>query len=192
MPPRSLARDTWRFVTVGSVTRRKGQHLLLEALAGVREDAWGGRSWSLELIGRIDPEPGYVEAIRELAVELGLSARISLGPRSEEDLLFELSRSHAHLFPSLDEGYGMAVYETLCAGIPTIFSESACALGPRYSSIPPLGQGGGVQSWRSAIELFVGQAELWEDRAASRRERPRSWDDTAAGIEGRLLELTAR
>ena len=186
LPPRSLVNDEWRFVSVGSVTARKRQRLLVEALAGVRAAAWRGREWRLEIIGRLDAEPSYVRSILELAESLGVTPRLRLGPRSEEELLGALASSHAHLFPSRDEGYGMAVYESNCAGVPTLFDESACALGPECRSLPPIGAGGDARAWSEAIERFLERQEEWEERARGGRRTPRSWDDVAAGIERRL------
>jgi glycosyltransferase involved in cell wall biosynthesis len=192
MPPRSLAEDRWLFVSVGSVTARKNQLVLLEALADVRPGLFGGRPWTLRLVGRSDAEPGYVARVKAAARELAVQDRVTWGPAETAELLALVSASHLHLFPTLDEGFGMAVYETLCAGVPTVFVAGRCALGSEGESIPPVAAEGGPRAWTSAIESYLAEPERWEALAAAGRRRPRSWDQVTAGIEEVLAALTRR
>ncbi len=190
-PARRPLRDRWLFVSLGSITARKNQLVLLEAFAGVRAALFAGRPWTLRLAGRSDAEPAYLLRIEAAARMLGMQEQVITGPAPTSELLEALAGAHLHLFPSHDEGYGMAVYETLCAGVPSAFIERNCALGPEARSLPPVGRGGGARAWTEVIERFLAEPDRWEALAAAGRRAPRSWDQVAAGIETSLCALAS-
>ena len=189
IPARNPPGDRWAFVSLGSVTARKNQLVLLEALAAVRPALFAGRPWSLRLAGRIDAEPAYGARIAAAARALGLEGRVAWGPASPAEMLKLVAGCHLALFPSHDEGFGMAVYETSCAGVPTAFVEGNCALGGEARSLPPVRSSADAGDWTEAIEAYLGEPDRWEALAAAGRRTPRSWDQVAAGIEGVLYSL---
>jgi glycosyltransferase involved in cell wall biosynthesis len=105
-----------RLVCVAAVTPRKGQDLLVEALAAV-----GDLPWSCECVGPVRRDPAYVERLRDLIERRGLGDRITLaGPRTGEDLEAGYAAADLAVLPSRAEPYGMVVTEALARGIPVL------------------------------------------------------------------------
>lgn len=105
-----------RLLCVASVTPRKGQHLLVEALAGVADLPWG-----CSLVGGPGGDPGYAARVRELISRHGLDGRIHLaGPRNGPELNASYAAADLLLLTSHAETYGMAVTEALARGVPVL------------------------------------------------------------------------
>ncbi len=115
--PLSLGTDgRSRLVCVAAVTPRKGQNLLVEALADVAD-----LPWTCDLIGPVRRDPAYVERVRELIERCGLGGRVTLaGPRTGKELDAGYAAADLVVLPSLAETYGMVVTEALARGIPVL------------------------------------------------------------------------
>lgn len=97
---------------VAAVTPRKGQHLLVEALATVTE-----LPWRCACVGGLDRDPGYVAQLRRRVTESGLDDRIALtGPRAGADLEARYAAADLLVLTSYAETYGMVVTEALARG----------------------------------------------------------------------------
>ncbi len=105
-----------RLLCVGSLTPRKGQDVLVRALARVRE-----LPWQCTLIGSRTRHPAYASAVAELVRATGLEDRIQLAGEWDDTALHQ-AYAAADLFvlPSHHEGYGMVVAEALAAGLPVL------------------------------------------------------------------------
>lgn len=105
-----------RLLCVASLTPRKGQDLLVAALARQRH-----RAWSCQLVGDTAADPAFAEAVHEAIRAHGLEERIRLLGDCDPAALDRAYRE-ASLFvlPSHYEGYGMALAEALARGLPVI------------------------------------------------------------------------
>ncbi len=96
--------------TMGYVNRKKNAHTLIALL----------KNESIELVvaGKLD-EPDYINSMKQLAVEAGVSDRLHIiGPVSEADKAWYLQNCTAFLLPSLAEGFGAPVVEAMAFGKP--------------------------------------------------------------------------
>lgn len=104
-----------RLLTVATLIPRKGQDLLVEALACLAD-----RPWSLDLVGDAR-HPGYAAALGERIAALGLDQRIALRGAVTHDGLDRFWRA-ADLFvlPSRHEGWGIAYLEAVRWGLAVV------------------------------------------------------------------------
>ncbi len=108
-----------RLVCVGAVSPRKGQDLLVEALASVAD-----LPWTCELVGPVRRNPAYAERLRGLVERYGLGDRVTFaGPRSGEELAGRYAAADLVVLPSRAETYGMVVTEALARGIPVLATD---------------------------------------------------------------------
>jgi glycosyltransferase involved in cell wall biosynthesis len=117
--PAPLATGTdGRLLCLASVTPRKGQDVLVEALAGVAD-----LGWTCECVGSVRRDPAYVELVHGLIARHGLASRMSLaGPLPDAELQDRLGRTDLLVLPSRGETFGMVVTEALARGIPVLTS----------------------------------------------------------------------
>ncbi|MFI1444911.1 glycosyltransferase family 4 protein [Streptomyces fructofermentans] len=108
-----------RLLCVASVTPRKGQHRLVEALATVTE-----LPWSCVLVGGLTHDPEYVSELRDLIGRHGLGDRLRLaGPQQGAELDASYASADLMVLTSYAETYGMAVTEALARGIPVLATD---------------------------------------------------------------------
>ncbi|MEO8652282.1 MAG: glycosyltransferase family 4 protein [Hyphomicrobiaceae bacterium] len=186
IPP--LEADAPRLLSVGAVIPRKGYHLLVEALAGLRE-----RSWRLDIVGDLERAPGYVVELHGLIEVAGLEARVVLrGGLEHIELDESWRRAHVYVGASLHEGYGMAVAEAIARGLPTITTRAGAIgdwLDPAAAIIV---SDDSVYALRSAIARVLDEPALRKRlRQAALRQASRfaSWADAARTVGERLVQL---
>jgi glycosyltransferase-like protein len=120
------ARGRFLFLTVGGIEPRKGSLELIEALAKARTvlspppllAVVGGHSFQ-------DHDP-YRQRVLDRAARLGVpvgEAVALLGTVPEEELPRWYHTADAFMFPSLKEGWGLALLEALAAGLATVASD---------------------------------------------------------------------
>lgn len=121
--PAPLSRGTdgaSRLLCVAALTPRKGQDLLVEALAAVRD-----LPWTCELTGPLDRAPGFVTEVRRRIAGHGLEERALLtGPRQGGDLDAAYDAADLFVLASHTETYGMVLAEALARGIPVLATEA--------------------------------------------------------------------
>ena len=101
---------------VGSIVPRKGQDILVRALARERE-----RRWRCILVGSTERDSAFFRRVRRLVDEEGLRGRIEFaGECTREELDGLYDRASLFVLPSYFEGYGMALTEALARGLPVI------------------------------------------------------------------------
>ncbi|WP_260470557.1 glycosyltransferase family 4 protein [Streptomyces sp. RP5T] len=108
-----------RLLCVAAVTPRKGQHRLIEALAGAQD-----LPWSCVCVGGITQDPEYVAHLRMLIKKYGLQDRLHLaGPQAGAELDASYNAADLMVLTSYAETYGMAVTEALARGIPVLATD---------------------------------------------------------------------
>lgn len=125
---RSTVGATGRFVllTVGGIEPRKGSLELFEALALVKSKL--AEPPLLVLVGghSFRDHSAYRDHALQRAKDLGLeegSDFVLLGTVSDEDLVGWYHAADAFVFPSVNEGWGLAVLEALAAGLPVLTTD---------------------------------------------------------------------
>jgi glycogen synthase len=108
-------------VFLGRVTRYKGLHVAIEALARLR----AGRHRNARLVVIGPEEPAYAGKMRELAANQGLNGAIAWrGQLSPEEAAAALSRAHALIVPSVwDEPFGLVTIEGALARVPIVAAD---------------------------------------------------------------------
>jgi glycosyltransferase involved in cell wall biosynthesis len=180
--------DVPRMLSVGAVIERKGYHLLVAALAGLREAAW-----QLDIVGDLDRAPDYVAELRRRIGAAGLSGRIKLtGGIARSDLEYRWRGAHVYVAASLHEGYGMAVAEAIARGLPTVTTRAGAVgdwLDPEAAIIVP---NGAPEALRTAIARVLADPALRSALRAGALKQASgfpSWADAARAIDERLTQL---
>lgn len=106
--------DRPRFATIGRLVEQKGQLILVEAAARLRDE---GRDFSLVIMGG-GPMREELEA---LILKLNLQDRVELtGPVGTERVTTELKEARGLVLPSFAEGLPMVIMEAMALGRPVI------------------------------------------------------------------------
>lgn len=144
-----------RLLCVATLTPRKGQDVLVEALAGLETGGW-----------RCDCYGGARDAAFTLRVQYlieyhDLEDSVALHGECDSDTLeAAYQRAHALVLPSWYEGYGMVVTEALAHGLPVITTT-----GGALRDTLPKGAGlsvepGDMAELQEALASFCGDADL--------------------------------
>ncbi len=148
----SLDPGNRRLVCVGILEPRKNQAVLIEAGEGLWRE---GIKFELHLVGRVNPRFGKGVAARARA-STGRWPGLKLNTSMEDSGLVELVRSsRATAFPSIAEGCGLPLIESLWLGVPCICSDiPALAENARVGgcSIVP---GNGVEAWKVGLRKLL-------------------------------------
>ncbi|GAB3807669.1 glycosyltransferase family 4 protein [Micromonospora zhanjiangensis] len=182
-----------RLVCVASVTRRKGQDLLVEALATVTD-----LDWDCQLVGGLRRDPDFVDRVRRSIGEAGLDDRIRLtGPRTGDELAATYAAADLTVLPSHAETYGMVVTESLARGVPVLatavdgvpealgHTPDGALPGILVPAGDPAALAGAVRRWLSEPEL---RARL-RSAAVRRRTALAGWAATSQRLAGVLDQL---
>jgi glycosyltransferase involved in cell wall biosynthesis len=175
-----------RLLCVASLSPRKGQDILIEALGRVGQGAW-----TLELVGSADRDPAFARAIEERIRSKGLESRVRLvGEADALELARRYHQADVCLVPSWYEGYGMVVTEALARGLPLI----ATTGGALEDTVPPAAAlrvrpgcpvelGAAIERWLAdpALRLALTQG------AVSERAGLKDWTATAKGFAAALV-----
>ncbi len=173
-----------RILSVGLLARRKGHDVLIRALGAIRE-----LDWTARIVGKTH-DPQVRDELAALIADLGLADRIELAGELSDADLDEAYRS-ARLFALATryEGYGMALAEALCHGLPIV----TCATGAVPDTVgsaallsPPDDVDGFSRNLARLLRSEKERAELSEQSKALARDLPR-WSDTAATV-GQVLD----
>ncbi len=173
-PPRNV-------VATGIIEPRKNQSTLLDAA----EQLWRrGRLFRLTLVGRVNPEFGGPLVQRIARLQRAFPGLLVHERRAtDRQLRTLLERARCTAFPSLAEGCGLPVLESLWAGRPCLASEidavRESAIGGGCELLPPLD----VPQWTHALERTLFDDAYWwsKVREAVARPLPR-WEETAAAV----------
>lgn len=169
---------------VATLTPRKGQHVLLRALAGLRR-----QPWRLRLIGQTRSR-AYARRLRRQALALRLNERIEFaGIVPAAVLPAQYRAADAFVLPSFHEGFGIALAEAAAFRLPIIASDAGAiaeaVAGSRHWLVPP----GDARALAAALRRW-----LWRHRNGGSRGpavKPRSWDRAGREFVEALAALGA-
>ncbi|MCA0998005.1 glycosyltransferase family 4 protein [Alloyangia pacifica] len=173
-----------RILSVGLLAPRKGHDVLIRALAQVADLAWSAR-----IVGKTHSAE-YAADLAALIEDLGLRGRVELAGELPDAALAEAYRS-ARVFALATryEGYGMALAEALCHGLPIV----TCAAGAVPGTVgdaallaPPDDPKAFAEHLRRLLTSPATREGLAARSRALGRALPR-WRDTAA-VMGRVLD----
>jgi glycosyltransferase involved in cell wall biosynthesis len=148
-------------LVTGTVERRKNLIRAIETAAAIPD---------LTIIS-IGPPTPYLAAARARAAELGVSDRVRFLGYVERAVVDDLyTRATLALVPSHYEGFGYALAEALCAGLPVIASDRA-SLPEVADGDAPLIDPDDATGWIDAVRAVLADRDLAERSAAAVRER---------------------
>jgi glycosyltransferase involved in cell wall biosynthesis len=186
---RKAAHETINLLAVGSVVRRKGYDVLIEALARLTD-----LDWRLVIAGDCtrDRETAGALATRIVLLRLGPRLRMA-GAVNHEELAGLYRDADLFVLASRHEGYGMAFAEAIAHGLPVV--------GTKAGAIPetvPDGAGilvppDDVAALAAALRSMIADADLRERCAAAARRAALllpTWDATAQAFLGVLRAVT--
>lgn len=181
--------DTPRLLCVATVTPRKGQDLLVDALAQL-----AALPWQCDLVGALDRADHYVETVRRKVADSDLTTRVRLlGSQSPEQLTQHYHTADLFVLPSHYEGYGMVITEALAHGLPVVTTTGGALAHtlPDEAGIkvPP----GDVEALRDALKKMLAEPEAtrrYRDGARRVRETLNDWP-AAARAFGEALRRSA-
>ena len=177
-------------ICVGALGRHKGQDLLLEALAELRD-----LDWHCVLAGSLDRDPDFVDQLQSRITRLGYGHRVRLtGVLTGEVLSHAYTTADLLVAPSRSETYGMAVTEALAHGVPVIAAAvgglpealGSAADGTRPGQLIPSGDPAALAA---AIGDWLSDERLRHRlRAAARQRRStlHGWEQTTQEIANAL------
>ena len=149
---------------LGRIHEKKGCDLLLQAFAGVAEDAP-----DVDLVMAGPDQVGLRAGLEKQASQIGISDRVHWTGMLSGDLKWGALRScDAFVLPSHQENFGISVVEALAVGRPVLVSNQ-------------------VNIWQQVVEDQVGMAE--EDTQAGTTRLLRRWFDLP---ESERCQMAAR
>jgi len=186
--------DGGRLLCVGTLSRIKGQDLLVSALADL-----SGPTWCCRLVGPPDRDPDFSGFLERRIAAVGLGDRVHLaGLRTGADLDAEYRDADLLVVPSRTETFGMVVAEALATGLPVLATAvggipealGSTAAGPPGLLVPAEDEA----ALSAALRRWLADAAL-RDRlrraALLRRETLTDWRATGERIGAVLRAVVA-
>jgi glycosyltransferase involved in cell wall biosynthesis len=173
-----------KIVSIGIIEPRKNQTVLLDAFEILRRE---GVELELHLVGRVNPHFGWPiqRRIEEMAGRLpGLFHHARMDDAALARLVWS---ARATAFPSLAEGCGLPLLESLWMGVPCVCSDIAPVLENAVGGGCVVVEGNGVDGWVDALRRIIADEELHivVTSAGSVRPLP-TWADSAAVLRATL------
>ncbi|MFL1453557.1 glycosyltransferase family 4 protein [Marinobacter sp. GN3S48] len=169
---------------VAHLSPRKAQLHLVEALGALAH-----LPWHCTLVGPVDRDSDYGRKVVECIRELGLGDRISVaGELDAEAVARAYQQADLFVFPSLYEGYGMAIDEALAAGVPVVTTDGGAL--NRLSGCPgvriyPAGDTRALEDTLATLLTRPDRLAKLQHEALAGRTRLRTWSTTATDfLEG--------
>lgn len=171
-----VADRPFQILCVATLAPRKGQDVLIDALARCQD-----YDWHCTLAGSNDRHPDYVASLQAQIDQLHLNDRIELCGELEEQGLADAYRN-ADLFvlPSWYEGYGMVITEALAYGLPVVTTTGGALAYTGSDQAAIKVQPGDAGALGAAlIQLFSSPERLHQLVAGATRAREelQSWTD---------------
>ncbi|GHC69115.1 glycosyltransferase family 4 protein [Limoniibacter endophyticus] len=174
-------------LAIGTIIRRKGHDVLVEALA---ENA--DLEWTCRIIGNRSVDAAFTQELEDRIGRLGLSGRISLTGQVD-DTRGELPAADIFALATYYEGYGMVFAEAMAHGLPIVATRAGAIpdVVPQEAGI--LVEPGNAAAFGQALRRLLQDRELRTGLAAGSRRHGATlpgWDETAATIEKVLETIT--
>jgi glycosyltransferase involved in cell wall biosynthesis len=176
-------------LSVGSIEGRKNHVALLDAC----EILWArGLEFRLKLVGLANAETGAAALRRIRDLQSGGRPVVYKGPLGDDALEAAYAGCAFTVYPSLAEGFGLPVAESLARGKPCVCSAKG-ALGEmaRGGGCFALASLGAADIASAMGRLIESPADLSTLAAAARGRRFPSWSDYAKHLTGWMATLRA-
>ncbi|HUA10111.1 MAG TPA: glycosyltransferase family 4 protein [Candidatus Acidoferrales bacterium] len=170
-------------VYVGRLDPNKRVEDAIEAWSRINPVARNAR---LHIIG--DGSERYRSALRELAAKLGVAEQVIFHGRVDEETKWKiLEESSIFIFPSAEEGWGIAVAEAMAAGLPCVTADLPVYVGlfDRGRISVPVGD---VEMYARACDELLRDPERREQLARDARALAvtLSWERAASVVRDAL------
>lgn len=167
-----------RLLCVATLSPRKGQDLLLKALAKLRD-----LEWTLDLVGAAR-DPSFAATLESMATWLGLPDRVRFLGEVEGALLNDHYRN-ADIFalPSYHEGFGMALTEAMAHGLAIVSTRAGAIPDTVPGDAGDLVDPGDVPALTASLRGLISDPDARQEAgAAARRAAARlpSWAESGA------------
>jgi glycosyltransferase involved in cell wall biosynthesis len=179
-------------LSVGAVTRIKGQDVLLDALA-----LMDGRGWHCLCVGSLERDWAFAAHLRRRVAAGGLHGRVRFtGAQTGVALARSFGGADVLVLPSRAETYGMVVTEALARGLPVIAADVGGvpeALGHGADGVRPglLVSPDDPDALRDALRAWLEDARLrtrLRQAALERRASLPHWSGATSVVSGVLAE----
>ena len=171
-------------LSVGTLTRRKGHDVLLQALKQIED-----LPWRASIIGSRDLDPKTATELERQLARLGLTGRVTLeGERADTRPAF--AQADIFALATRYEGYGMVFAEALSQGLPIVSCQAGAVPEVVPSSAGLLVPVDDVDAFAGALRHLVSKSDerrRYADGAWQAGQALPGWDDTCATI-ARVLE----
>ncbi len=188
--PESTAAAKPRVLCVATVEGRKNHGALLDAA----EILWReGLAFELELIGLARPDTAQAALAQIQSLRTAGRSLVYHGSVTENSLHAAYARCAFTVYPSLIEGFGLPVLESLQHGKPCVCSDRGAlgesARGGGCVTLPEVNAASLAAAMRSLLREPARLAQL---AAAARARSFRSWRDYANDLSAWMKELPGR
>lgn len=185
-----LSADRPLIVSVGTMIELKRHHIVVSALAGVRERHPGA---TLAIIGMERDEPGYVAKLERTAADAGVAQAVRVVGAVAPDAVAEwLAAADVFCLVSSREGCCNAVLEALACGRPVVATpvgDNAHFVRPGVNgSLVPVDDA--AATWRALADAL--SASHWDPERISRGLPVGGWTDVAGRVIRHFQERLAR
>ncbi|MFA5263801.1 MAG: glycosyltransferase [Opitutaceae bacterium] len=169
---------------VGILEPRKNQTLLLDVCPLLWDE---GLAFELHFAGRVNPHFGkpIAQRLRTLGRKYPqLHYHEDLG---DQTLAALYSSLRATVFPTLAEGCGLPLLESLWRGVPCVCSDLPVLMENARGGACLATPANDPSAWQNALRLIVSDDSLWQRLASEAAQRPLpTWAEAAATIRTSL------
>ena len=171
--------ETLNLLCVATLTQRKAHHILLDALASIKE-----LPWHLYCVGSTSRDSQTYKELEKKREQHALLQRVTFtGELQEHELQEYYMKADVFVLASLHEGYGMVLSEAITYGLPIV-----CTNAGAMPDTVPTGAGmlvppSDVNALANALKNIIANTTLraqLQSAALKARERRRSWQQAAA------------
>ncbi|WP_447928319.1 glycosyltransferase [Vreelandella sp. EE27] len=152
--PAPASGEPLRLLCVATLTPRKGQDVLVKALAGV-----SATQWQCDLYGG-KRDSAFTAEVEALIERHGLNQITLHGECDAATLEAAYQHAHALVLPSWYEGYGMVVTEALAHGLPVLTTTGGALADTLPANAGMSVEPGNVAALNEALEGFLSDEEL--------------------------------
>lgn len=174
-----------RLLCIGILEPRKNQSLLLDAC----EDLWAaGLAFELHLVGRVNPHFGRPIAARVRELQRTHRTALHFHEAADDATVAQLyATARAAVFPTIAEGCGLPLLESLWQGVPCVCSDLPVLRENAAGGGCLPAAAGDRAAWRDALRRIVTDDALTARLATEAATRPLpTWRESAAVLAAAL------